>query len=127
MRSNFLWLCFLLLTFIVTLPATWWVIAKADFFYSSLYDSMEIDKHIELYARQSDQKNIQLFTEAEIIHLQDVANLLDKVKPIVLFLTLLWFVVVFWLCLKRQKKCLINYMFGSSQMIISGTSTMRIH
>ncbi len=50
MRSNFLWLLFLLTTFIVTLPVSWWGMSKADFFYSSLHDSIGIDSHIQLFA-----------------------------------------------------------------------------
>jgi uncharacterized membrane protein len=50
MKKKFFWLLFLLLTFIVTLPISWWGLAKADFFYSSLYDSIGIGEHIERYA-----------------------------------------------------------------------------
>lgn len=144
-KSNFYWLLFLLLTFIVTLPVSWWGMAKADFFYSNLHDNIGIDKHIERYApsnrfdktefekttkyervalfhgvvesihnkgvgleslsyiRVSDKKDVMLFTEAEVIHLKDVANLLEKLKPLVLGFLLIWLASVFWIYIRRLK------------------------
>jgi len=145
MRSHFLWLCFLLVTFVITLPVTWWGMAKADFFYPSLYEGIGIDRHIEVYAprnmfkklefekttkeeqvelfrgvvtaihnegkglsdlsyvQPSTQKTIQLFTEAEVIHLQDVAILLDKLKPIVISFVIFWFILMVWVFVRRVK------------------------
>lgn len=145
MRSNSLWLLFLLLTFLVTLPISWWGIAKADFFYSSLHDSIGIDKHIQRYAprnrfdklgfeettkaerltlfngvvtaihnkgqgldslayiRNSNKESINLFTEAEVIHLKDVANLLEKIKPVIIVVLLFWLATILWVFFKRIK------------------------
>ena len=145
MRTHSQWLGFLLLTFIITLPISWVGLSKVNFFYSSLYDSIGIEQHIQRFApknrferlefekvpkeevvelfngvvvainnhgegldslqyvKESTQKKIKLFTEAEVIHLQDVANLLDNLKPIVLVLIVLWFIAVFWILSKRIK------------------------
>ncbi len=145
MRSNFYWLLFLLLTFIVTLPISWWGLAKADFFYSSLHDSIGIDSHIQRFAprnrfnktefekttkderlalfhgvvtaihnkgsgldslayiRDSNKESVTLFTEAEIIHLKDVANLLEKLKPVVIGMISIWLVLMLWVFIKRIK------------------------
>ncbi len=145
MKANFYWLLFLLLTFVITLPISWWGMAKVDFFYSNLYESIGIDTHIERYAprnrfnktefektsktkrldlfsgvvdaihnkgvgieslsynRVSDQTKVSLFTDAEVIHLKDVANLLDKLKPVVVALFLVWLLVMSWIFLKRIK------------------------
>lgn len=50
MRSNSLWLCFLLLTFMVTLPVSWLAMSKVDFFYPSLHDNIGIDQHIQVFS-----------------------------------------------------------------------------
>ena len=136
------WGFFLILTFLVTLPATWWVLSKADFFYSSLYDHIGIAEHIAKYApknlrgrldfeKTSKAERVELFhgiveainhhgkglkklfykdanqqlqpllTLAEVIHLQDVANLLDKLKPLVVGFLLAWLVTI-WLLWQRK-------------------------
>lgn len=134
--SKVYWGLFLLLTFIISLPISWLLLARADFAYPFLYDTLAIDHHIAQYAPKnrhgktqfehttkqqrlalfhgvvesiqnhgnglaeltfSDKKTgkeIPAFTQAEIIHLQDVANLLDKLKVLVLFLALLWLLIV---------------------------------
>ncbi len=142
--TKFFWGLFLFLTFIITLPASWWVFEKTDFAYPFLYDKIGIAQHIEKYApRNSHNKNdfelttkaerVELFhgivqsiqkygvglenlvyknkqqqktlllNNAEIIHLKDVANLLDKLKPLVLFLLILWVVILIILRFKRIK------------------------
>jgi len=119
-RSNLFWLWFLLLTFIVTLPLSWWGLAKVDFFYSSLHDSTGIDKHIERYAprnrfnklefeKTSKVERVALFSGVvDAIH-----NLLDKLKPIIIVVMLIWLGSMFWIFIKRRKmpsaKCLIVY------------------
>jgi len=145
MRSNFLWLLFLLFTFMVTLPISWLGMAKADFFYSSLYDSIGIDSHIQRYAprnrfnkaefekttrderlilfhgvvkaihdkgsgleslayiQHSNKEKVPLFTEAEVIHLKDVANLIEKSKSITTVVILIWLASILWLLFKRIK------------------------
>lgn len=143
MKSSFLWLVFLLLTFVVTLPISWWGMAKVDFFYASLHDSIGIDTHIERYAprnqfnkkefektpkservalfhgvveaihnkgegldslayiRASNKEKVTLFTEAEVIHLKDVAILIDRLKPIVIGAIFIWLVIVSGLFKRR--------------------------
>lgn len=145
MKANILWLFFLFLTFVITLPISWYGMAKADFFYPILHDAIGIDKHIQRYAPQnqlnklefekttkierialfhgvveaihnngegleklkytqkSTANEIQLFTEAEILHLKDVALLLNKIKPIVLIAMLVWLIWIAWIFLKRIK------------------------
>lgn len=145
MRINFYWLLFLLLTFMVTLPVSWWGMSKVDFFYSTLHDSIGIDTHIQRYAphnrfgkaefektskadrmalfhgvvkaihndgigleslsytQTSNQKIVRLFTNAEVTHLKDVANLLDKLKPVVFIALIIWLISMFWIFLKRIK------------------------
>lgn len=136
------WGAFLLLTFIVSLPATWLIMSKADFFYSALYDNIGIAEHVNKYAPRNTQgkadfvdtskservelfhgvvvainqhgkgldelvytgfgkQEKQLFTQAEVTHLQDVANLLDKLKPLVIGFVLLWLIIVATLKLKK--------------------------
>lgn len=119
--------------------------AKVDFFYSSLHDSIGIDDHIQrfaprnrfnklefekttkadrvalfhgvveaihnkgngletlAYSRAYNNESVKLFTEAEVIHLKDVANLLEKLKPIILTIFLVWLVLLFWILFKRRK------------------------
>jgi len=145
MKSNSFWLAFLLLTFIVTLPISWWGMSKVDFFYSGLHDLIKIDKHIQTYAprnrfnkkefeltskaervnlfkgvvvaihhqgvgldtlsytRASNQQVVRLFTEAEILHLKDVAFLLEKLKPIIVAITLCWLITILWVTKKPVK------------------------
>jgi len=129
--------------FLVTLPLTWWGLAKVDFFYASLHDSIGIDKHIQRYApynrfnkrdfekttknervalfhgvvnaihekgkglselayKQSNNQKVLLFTKAEVIHLQDVANLLEKIKPLIFVALILWMLALFWMLMKRM-------------------------
>ncbi len=44
------WGLFLILCFVITLPASWWLLAKADFGYAYLYDYAAIDEHIARFA-----------------------------------------------------------------------------
>jgi len=128
MRKIF-WGLFLVFSFFITLPVSWWVLAKADFGYTFLYEKIDISAHIERYAPRNnkDKKDFlfttkaervnlfhgiveaihnkgegltdllygnekkELLTNSEVIHLKDVANLLDKLKPI------LWIGLIFWL------------------------------
>ena len=142
MKTKFFWLWFLLLTFIITLPITWWGMAKVDFFYSTLHDSIGIDEHIQRFAprnqlgklgfektskqervelfhgvvvgihhngqgldklvyKRQNKKDIILFTPAEIAHLKDVANLLNNIKPLILFALVIWLLAIMWVFLKR--------------------------
>lgn len=145
MRANLFWSLFLLLTFVATLPISWWGMAKVDFFYSSLYDGIGIDAHVQHYAprnrfnktefegttkdervdlfnavveaihdkghgleslayvRASNQQRVTLFTEAEVIHLKDVANLLEKLKPVMLGVIFVYLLLMFWVWIKRIK------------------------
>lgn len=135
------WGLFLLLTFMVTLPATWWGLSKVDFFYSSLYDNIGVAEHISKYAPKnvsgymgfestSKVERVALFhgiveainnhgvglrklfymngdqqqpllTLPEVVHLQDVANLLDKLKPVLVGLILLWLAMISVLKFKK--------------------------
>lgn len=129
------WGFFLVITFVVTLPASWWLLAKVDFAYPILQEKIGITEHIAKFAPKNDQgkkdfeltttaerselfhgivKGIQnqgdgldrlfffnankelvyLFTQAEVIHLKDVAILLDKLKPVVLALLIGWLIMV---------------------------------
>ena len=144
MKCKFFWFVFLLLSFIVTLPVTWWGLTKVDFFYATLHDQIDIDKHIQTYAPRNqfykqgfekttkqqrvdlfqevvnaihndgrglenlsflnnDQKKTALFTGAEITHLKDVANLLNKLKPILLLIVVIWLLFLLWVFLKRMR------------------------
>ena len=71
MKNKFFWLFFLLLTFVVTLPVSWWGLAKADFFYPVLHDSIGIDKHIETYApkNQLGKKGFEKTSKSERVGL----------------------------------------------------------
>ncbi len=138
------WSLFLLLSFIVTLPASWWVLAKVDFFYPILHDAIQIDEHIKHYAPRNqmyrpdfeltdkqtrvelfhgivqaiqnkgegleqlayqdiEKQNVQLLTNAETIHLQDVANLLDFLKSVVIVAALLWIALILFIFFRRIK------------------------
>ena len=44
------WGLFLILCFVITLPAGWWILAKGDFAYAYLHDQAGIDEHIAQYA-----------------------------------------------------------------------------
>ena len=145
MKSKLLWGGFLLLTFLITLPISWGVLAKVNFLYPTLHDVIGIDKHIETYApknrknrlgfeKSSKEERSRLFlgivdaihnkgeglsslsyltthqgitqstlllTDAEIVHLKDVAILLDKLKPAVLLLFLSWLLIVVVLKIKK--------------------------
>ena len=142
MIKKLFWGGFLLLTFIITLPATWWGMSKANFFYSPLYEYIEIAEHIGKYAPRNSQgrsdfestskvDRVELFngivkainnhgvglnqlfyrgvnqqpkkllTQAEVIHLQDVANLLDKLKLLLIGFMLLWLIVISTLKFKK--------------------------
>ena len=134
MKNKLLWGGFLLLTFLITLPITWGVLAKVNFLYPALHDAIGIDKHIERYApknrknklgfentskeersrlflgivdaihahgegltslsymnkQKATTQSTPLLTEAEVVHLKDVAVLLDKLKPIVPLLALIF-------------------------------------
>lgn len=154
MRNKPFWLFFLLLTFLVTLPVSWWVLAKADFFYPALHDVIGIDKHIEKYApRNRNNKNeferttkaervilfhgiveaihnqgdglealaysnssnelVTLLTEAEVLHLSDVAVLLDKIKPVAFVSMILWLILLLLTYIKRMQ------MPSSKQLMLS--------
>ena len=156
------WSLFLLLSFIVTLPISWWLLAKIDFGYPFLYQQIGVDQHIERYAPRNikgkkhfeqtakkerlalfhgvvkaiqnhgeglselsykdktTNKKISLFTQAEITHLQDVANLLDKLQVLVLFLGMLWLsiIIILW----RLKQVLP----GAKQLYISAIILLMI-
>lgn len=144
MPKRLVWFFFVVLTFIVSLPATWWIQAKFDFFYPTLYELVGIDDHIQRYApinlklktgfeltlneerfelfhgivesihnhgdglkalsynNQFTQTTTPLLTEAEVIHLQDVANLLDTLKPVVVVLFILWLLLMALQFKRRQ-------------------------
>ena len=65
------WGVFLILCFVVTLPASWWLLEKADFGYAYLYDHAGIREHIAHYApnniyrhdfeNTSKEKRVELF------------------------------------------------------------------
>jgi len=158
--KKILWGLFLLLTFVVTLPATWWVLSKADFFYSPLYDNIGIAEHIAKYApknqlghmdfeKTTKAERVELFhgiveainhhgvglkklfykdtseqlqpllTLAEVTHLQDVANLLDKLKPLVLGLILIWLAILIFLWRKRIPLPSIKEMIISASIVLA--------
>jgi hypothetical protein len=61
----------------------------------------------------SANKQVLLLTEAEILHLKDVAGLLDKLKPLVLLTTIFWIFLVLLIYFKRfqvptSKQLLLN-------------------
>ena len=140
--SKFYWGLFLVLTFVITLPISWWGLTKIDFAYTVLYEKMGIAQHISTYAPKNthnkkdfkdtskaerlalfhevveaiqnqghgldslaytnkDQHDKALFTKAEVIHLSDVANLLDRLKPMVIGAVMLWFVILISLFIKK--------------------------
>jgi len=55
------------------------------------------------YTQKSTKKEIKLFTDAEVIHLKDVAILLDKMKPLSVLAMMFWLLLVVWIMLKRIK------------------------
>lgn len=143
MRAKAFWLVFLLLSFVVTLPVSWYAMAKADFFYPTLHDTIGIDKHIQrfapfnnknkrefekttkaervalfhgvveaihnqgegltslAYTQQSTQQSIPLFTQAEVQHLKDVAELLQKLLPVIAVLASAWLFAVILMLVRR--------------------------
>ena len=153
------WGLFLLLTFLVTLPASWWIMSKANFFYSPLYDLIGIDAHIERYApknmlghldfeKTSKAQRVELFhgivvainhhgegleklfyhdanqqrqpllTRAEVQHLQDVANLLNKLKPLMAGLFIIWLFIVALIIYKKQPLATAKEFFVSTLVIL---------
>ena len=128
------WFVFLIMTFLVSLGASWMVLARANFAYPLLHDYAGIEENIEYYSHRSRikpdfnqttrEERIQLFrgildsiqqqgeglealayhikngqeitllTAAEVVHLQDVANLYDNVKKWVLLAFVIWFVLL---------------------------------
>lgn len=138
------WGFFLILTFTISLPASWWALSKVDFGYSFLHDAIDISSHINRYApknikgklgfettskeervslfhgtvqaiqsqgkgllaltytNKSTQSSIRLYTNAEITHLQDVANLIDVLKFLVLALCAFWVMLVLLLWAKDK-------------------------
>lgn len=142
--NKIFWTFFLLLTFVITLPASWWLLATADFFYAPLHDTIGIDSHIEKYAPKNNEnkmgferttktervalfhgiveaihnkgigleklsylnsqnQKVTLLTDAEVIHLKDVANLLEKLNPAVLVAVILWILLLFYLFIWRAR------------------------
>lgn len=133
------WGLFLILTFTISLPASWWALSKIDFGYSFLHDTIGISNHIDRYApknikgkmgfektskeervvlfhgtiqaiqsqgeglealnyiNESTQSSIRLYTNSEITHLQDVANLIDVLRFLVIALFVFWLMIVFFL------------------------------
>jgi len=164
MRKLF-WGFYLLLTFLVTLPASWWVLYKVDFAYPVLYEQIGIAEHIERYApknlknKQSfestskderltlfhqvvesihnhghglDQLHYQdenaqavtLFTPAEVTHLQDVANLLDKIKPVVTGVVVLWLIMGLAILLKKITLPSTKQWLGSALVLLLSTGAI---
>lgn len=151
------WGLFLILTFVITLPMSWWVLAKANFTYAYLHDAINISENIDRYAPKNingklhfestskdtrvalfkgivdaiqqqgkgltelsyldpnTQSSIRLLTVAEVTHLQDVANLIDKLKVMVFALAIFWLIVV--LILWKRRKALPS----AVQLLISAT------
>jgi uncharacterized membrane protein len=142
--SKVFWGFYLLLTFLATLPVSWWVLSNTDFAYPVLYDQIGVAEHIERYAPKNNKhklgfeltskekrlelfhqvtesiqhqgkglaelnyqgennQTVALFTAAEVTHLQDVANLLDKLKPLSMGLIILWLSVGLVLLLKKVR------------------------
>jgi len=140
--SKIFWGLFLVLTFVITLPISWWGLSKVDFAYPVLYEKMNIAQHISSYAPKNthnkndfvqtskaerlalfhnvvvaiqnqghglellsytnnNNQDKKLFTEAEVIHLTDVANLLDHLKPVVLGAVILWVILTVTLLIKK--------------------------
>lgn len=159
MMKKLFWGGFLLLTFIITLPATWLLMSKANFFYSPLYEKIEIAEHIgkytarnsqdrsdfsgtskaervelfygiveainnqgvglnALYYNDINQQSKRLLTQAEVIHLQDVANLLDNLKPLLIGFILLWIMIVATLKLKKISLPTGKQLINSSLLVI---------
>ncbi|HIQ16235.1 MAG TPA: DUF1461 domain-containing protein [Leucothrix sp.] len=153
------WGFFLILTFLTTLPASWWLLSKADFFYSSLYDNIGIAEHIAKYAPKnlrgrmdfestSKTKRVDLFhgiveainhhgdglknlfykdvnnqlqpllTLAEVIHLQDVANLLDRLKILVIGFILIWLVIVTFFRIRKVTLPSAKELFINASIVI---------
>lgn len=53
------------------------------------------------YIRKSDQQKVTLFTEAEVLHLKDVAYLLEKLKPLIIAVAAVWLISILWILMKR--------------------------
>ncbi|HIO97779.1 MAG TPA: DUF1461 domain-containing protein [Leucothrix sp.] len=51
------WAVFLIMTFIITLPISWWLLSNANFAYGYLHDYAGIAEHIEQFAPANDYKN----------------------------------------------------------------------
>ena len=147
------WFAFLIMTFLVSLGASWVLLARANFAYPLLHDYAGIKENIEYYSHRSRikpdfnqttrEERIQLFkgilesiqhqgqglealayhikngqeiillTAAEVVHLQDVANLYDRIKKLVLiaFVILLGLLVMQfkWYRALPQTSMLIRY------------------
>ena len=52
------------------------------------------------YLNQKKQKTL-LFTDAEVTHLKDVADLLEKIKPLILLVVIIWLAALLWMFWKR--------------------------
>ncbi|MCK5665744.1 MAG: DUF1461 domain-containing protein [Thiotrichaceae bacterium] len=149
------WGLFLVFSFIITLPASWWALSKVDFGYDFLYDRIGISAHIDRYVPRNNKnkkdfvlttkaervhffhviaeaihnkgeglvelsyssKNKKLLTNAEVVHLQDVANLLDKLEIILWVALILWLVVLIILRFKRIKLPPANQLLISTVII----------
>lgn len=57
MWSRALWAGFLILSFVVTLPVSWWLLSKVDFTYAYLHDHAGIAENIERYAPKNIYKD----------------------------------------------------------------------
>lgn len=152
------WAGFLILTFVITLPVSWWLLAKIDFGYAYLHDHIGIAENIDRYAPKNDTKpdfantskelriqlfseivksienqgsglkslsyldkknnEVQLLTQAEIIHLQDVAILLQKTSILAGSAALLWLIIVFLLRYQKKRLPPAKQAIASSMVII---------
>ncbi len=155
------WGLFLILSFIITLPISWWGLAKADFAYSYWHDAINISAHIDRYAPRNiknklhfelttkeervdlfhqtilaiqnngeglsalkyqdktTQQQVSLYTQAEVIHLKDVAHLLSTLKWLVLGLLVFWLFLVVILWQKKIRLPTVKQLFLSTVLILT--------
>jgi len=152
------WAGLLILTFVITLPVSWWLLAKIDFGYAYLHDHAGIAENITRYAPKNDTKpdfadttkqqrvqlfsgivksienqglglkslsyfdknnnKVQLLTQAEITHLEDVAVLLQKTSILAGSAALLWLFIVFLLRYQKKRLPPAKQVIASSMVIL---------
>jgi len=100
--SKVYWAVFLIITFIITLPISWWLLSKSDFTYGYLHDYAGIAQHIEKFAPANEYKKdfvntnkatrVELFSgivkgiENQGLGLENLSYLDNKKRPVQLLI-----------------------------------------